>query len=186
MKFKKGDKVRVTELGRPDSIWVDSMDNYIGTVQEISFIDEEGGIYLKDISYTFPLVCLEKINDYTYKVGDEVYCLINGWGKVEKVRDEIYAITVRFKESTFYYTKEGKPYEVALQPTLYFEEITLPKVKPPVRFKKGDVVLVSDNGSQFSFIRLFHSFEDGFIVSEDSGFHPDCLEKWDNCKPYKP
>lgn len=69
-----------------------------------------------------------------YELGDKVFCIVNGWGFIERIREEgLYVIEVRFEDGKECYTKDGKVNKQSSHPTIYFEEIKFPKLKPPIR-----------------------------------------------------
>jgi hypothetical protein len=65
-----------------------------------------------------------RIDDF--KVGDRVWCLVYGWGKITQIDySEDYPITVKFDNfSVTYYTVDGKLSDSTKNRSLFFEEIT--------------------------------------------------------------
>lgn len=84
-----------------------------------------------------------------FKIGDKVYCVINGHGIVKKVmRDNNYPVYVKFEnDSSNQYTFDGKLYKWSL-PILSFTEYTLQgfSQERPIELPKvGDWCLVRDS-----------------------------------------
>jgi hypothetical protein len=65
-----------------------------------------------------------RIDDF--KVGDRMWCLVYGWGKITQIDySEDYPITVKFDNfSVTYYTVDGKLSDSTKNRSLFFEEIT--------------------------------------------------------------
>lgn len=85
------------------------------------------------------------------KVGDRVYCLNHGYGRIRSVdAEEDYPIHVTFDTGkTDCYTETGGVYTHSLQPSLYWDKPFLCTPKPPKRkywiagyyVRNGDVVM---------------------------------------------
>lgn len=89
-----------------------------------------------------------------FKVGDKVYCIVFGWGVVNKVRfDGDYPIEVRFDNDYFCYTRNGCYIDTG-KPTLSFTEYTLQgftQERPIMLPEFGELCLVKqENEYQWS------------------------------------
>lgn len=55
-----------------------------------------------------------------FKVGDKVYCLLNGWGEVESINSVRYPVTVKFGETiTEDYKMDGLLFQENKNPCLF-------------------------------------------------------------------
>lgn len=64
-----------------------------------------------------------------FKVGDEVWCMLYGKGKVTELDDDVFCIGVEFEEGDDvyeWYTSDGR-LQLEYPPTLGFEKVEMPK-----------------------------------------------------------
>jgi len=91
------------------------------------------------------------MKETTFKVGDKVYCVIYGWGKITEIETEgIYPIEIVFDANVGarYYTSDGR-YQQISQPTLSLTEYTLngfSQERPIELPELGEEIMVSDDG----------------------------------------
>ena len=90
--------------------------------------------------------------DCMFKVGQEVWCLIYGNGKVVAVdQDDIYPVTVEFDNAdSQYYTRDGT-YYVDCNRTLFFSEPKIEAQEFPSKYAGKTVFLVNPCGSHGPF-----------------------------------
>lgn len=68
------------------------------------------------------------------RVGDKVYCLMSGWGKMSGIRDEEdYPLIVSFLCEAKTYTVDGKTCKTDCMPTLYWDK---PEIIAPEQPKR--------------------------------------------------
>ena len=100
-----------------------------------------------------------------FKVGDKVYCIISGWGVVNKVRfDGDYPIEVRFDEESICYTRNGCYLDTS-KPTLSFTEYTLQgftQERPITLPEVGELCLVRDRDYESWICRPFKEYKKGY------------------------
>lgn len=91
-------------------------------------------------------------DDCMFKVGQEVWCLLYGKGKVVKVYDtDDYPIKVEFDNAdSQYYTRNGK-YHVDCNRTLFFSEPKIEAQEFPFKYVGEAVFLVDPLGSHGPF-----------------------------------
>ena len=111
-----------------------------------------------------------------FKVGDRVYCIIFGWGVVNKVRfDGDYPIEVNFySENGIYYTIDGRYFDTS-KPTLSFTEYTLQgftQERPITLPEVGELCLVRDNKGAMWHVRRFEDYitSEALCFKTDSGY----------------
>jgi len=100
-----------------------------------------------------------------FKVGDPVYCIIRGWGKVKSIvgEDEEFPVVVNFGKDEFEfgtYTLDGR-YFLESEPTLSFTEYTLKgfSQERPIELPEvGEEIVVSNNELIWS-IAFFEYYE---------------------------
>lgn len=92
------------------------------------------------------------MKETVFKVGDKVYCVIYGWGKVTDISPEVsFPIEVTFGVDGVErrcYTLDGK-FDYNSQPTLSFTEYTLngfSQERPIELPELGEEIMVSDDG----------------------------------------
>jgi hypothetical protein len=92
------------------------------------------------------------MKETVFKVGDKVYCVLYGWGKVTDISSEVsFPITVEFNgegDEERYYSRDGK-YNFNSSPTLSFTEYTLngfSQERPIELPEVGEEIMVSDDG----------------------------------------
>ena len=99
-----------------------------------------------------------------FKVGDKVYCIINGWGTIKDIRESCnlsidFPIIVSTEEGTCSYSTDGR-YFGKSQPTLSFTEYTLngfSQERPIDIPEVGEEIMVSVNGKNWE-LKKFHSY----------------------------
>ena len=68
------------------------------------------------------------------EVGDDVYCLLNGKGKVASINEKItFSIVVSFSDGPYTYSKKFKGWSHQKNRTLYWQK---PEIIPPPKSKK--------------------------------------------------
>lgn len=106
-----------------------------------------------------------------FKIGDKVYCVVNGHGIVKKVMsDNNYPVYVKFEnDSSNQYTFDGRLYNEGL-PTLSFTEYTLEgfsQERPCELPEVGDWCLVRDYDTDEWKCREFYGFSNGKYYTKD-------------------
>jgi hypothetical protein len=103
------------------------------------------------------------MKETVFKVGDKVYCVLYGWGKVTGISSEIsFPITVEFNgegDEERYYSRDGK-YNFNSSPTLSFTEYTLngfSQERPIELPEVGEEIMVSVDG-RFWVLGKFSTF----------------------------
>lgn len=84
-----------------------------------------------------------------FKVGDRVWSIGDGWGKVICInnKESSYPVDVRHNERCVSYTKDGKQYEEEDGRVLFFDEIPIPKSaleRPRFRARRGGIYYYVD------------------------------------------
>jgi len=95
------------------------------------------------------------MKETVFKVGDKVYCVLYGWGKVKDISSEVsFPITVEFNgegDEEIYYSRDGK-YNFNSSPTLSFTEYTLngfSQERPMELPEVGEEIMVSNDGEHW-------------------------------------
>jgi len=103
------------------------------------------------------------MKETVFKVGDKVYCVLYGWGKVTDISSEVsFPITVEFNgegDEERYYSRDGK-YNFNSSPTLSFTEYTLngfSQERPIELPEVGEEIMVSNNELIWS-VAFFESY----------------------------
>jgi hypothetical protein len=95
-----------------------------------------------------------------FKVGDKVYCIINGWGTIKYIRETgPFPIVVSTEEETCSYSIDGRYFSQS-QPTLSFTEYTLngfSQERPIDIPEVGEEIIVSVDGKNWE-LKKFHSY----------------------------
>ena len=96
-----------------------------------------------------------------FKVGDRVYCIINGWGTIKDIREmDKFPIRVSTKEEEINsYSTDGRYFSCS-QPTLSFTEYTLngfSQERPVDIPEVGEEIIVSVDGKNWE-LKKFHSY----------------------------
>ena len=123
-----------------------------------------------------------------FKVGDKVTCIVKGSGVVEEIVDNLtYPIIVRFCNSSFFkesYTYDGRFLNTGnitlLQGHVNLDEI-IPKNKPIVNFTKGELVWVSDDGTEWVTGYFWYKTEDLFGTK---GTNYTGISHWKHCRKF--
>lgn len=110
-----------------------------------------------------------------FKVGDKVYCIVNGWGIIKQIHGfgdyPIDVITTRDgKEELYSYTLDGKYFKESPHPTLSFTEYTLngfSQERPIELPKKGELCLVKDKCSSNWRVKEFIEYAGGLFHVRD-------------------
>ena len=75
-----------------------------------------------------------KMDGESLNVGDDVYCLLNGKGKVASINEKItFSIVVAFSGGRYTYSKKFKGWSHQKNRTLYWQK---PEIIPPPKSKK--------------------------------------------------
>ena len=110
----------------------------------------------------------------TAKVGDRVWSLQFGWGKISKINDyscySSYPIDVEFDSGGFImFTLDGRLYKNHVMQSLFWDEVVIEVPTKPLPDLPVDAkVVVWDNGGQ-KFKRHFSHFENGTLYAFDDG-----------------
>lgn len=89
-----------------------------------------------------------------FEVGDKVWSLVSGWGKVvaiSRFKYTSYPVNVAFDKGKNYiefFTKDGKSHVKDINQTIFFEELEIPEsalVKPKWRAKSGCLYFYVDS-----------------------------------------
>jgi hypothetical protein len=113
----------------------------------------------------------------SWYVGQQVYCLRYGVGKIANIDNSIlYSIKVEFPDGRFNYTLGGKWSENDANPILYAEkpEITLPKWQP----KPGEWCWFWDQNTHSVHLAKFSGIVNNKLYRSAEGVW------WQNCAPF--
>ena len=124
-----------------------------------------------------------------FKLGQTVYCALFGEGKIVKIsNDDCYPLNIRFlsKDSDIKYTIDGRWLTSSLV-TLSQNPIEPIINIPIIEFKKGDLVLVSDNQKNW-YIRFFIEIDHTRMYPYQATSSSNLLSHggWTYCKKYQP
>lgn len=113
-----------------------------------------------------------------FKVGDKVFCIVNGWGEVIKIEEEgtfpisVTSIAISGAIESCSYTLDGKYFIESPTPTLSFTEYTLQgftQERPIVLPEVGELCLVRDDDEDLWVLKCFRgyypSLEKPFVTS---------------------
>jgi hypothetical protein len=124
--------------------------------------------------------------EYDVKVGDELWSVRHGWGKVKnisKIGKSSYPICVKFICGEVDFTKDFRELDIDLYQSLFWDEIKfeIPK-KPLPKLKINTVLKVWDIGDEDVRIRHFSHFNDGLYCFKDgkTSYTGIRTKKWDN------
>jgi hypothetical protein len=99
-----------------------------------------------------------------FKVGDKVFDILFGWGKVVGIHElEIYGVMVRFEKTTIPFTFEGKHLNNSITPTLSHTEYRL--ISEPAFPRMMEVRSVSIDWVQREVI----SIHNGLAITHEYG-----------------
>ena len=125
----------------------------------------------------------------SFEKGDKVIHVIHGEGVVIEIKeaDAIRPVVVSFPtvdgaDIVMSFTEDGKGKNANKNPSIYHLEGYVPPVggKEPVRFRKGDPVLVSEDNKTF-YPRIFLYEQRGLFICVDSGSQYTDVA-WEYCK----
>lgn len=139
-------------------------------------------------TYNFIETKKQDMEKQIFKVGDRVYDINSGWGKVISVRSDLYPIRVDFASHSESYSKDGK-YCMTMKATLSFTEYALEgfSQEREHEFKDGDLVWVRDNDLQMwqvRFLKTVKQTQFQFVCydNQDKSSDTSC---WKYCLPFE-
>lgn len=103
-----------------------------------------------------------------FKVGDKVYCILNGWGVVvQATTGERYTVNVSFEypSRNFLYMSDGRARDTDITPTLYHQYMNITEYPKMME--------VSDNGSNWYRREVIAKVDAGYVTN-----NKDALVSW--------
>ena len=132
-----------------------------------------------------------------FEVGDKVIHVSRGQGVVKEIRGNVftYPVVACFAETEGFdgiltFAEDGRSRDTDKYPSIYHADGYVPPVggREPLRFKKGDLVLTSDNSSTRWWVNVFSHVDE---IGNYRTFH-SCTDSeddltylaWQKIKPF--
>lgn len=115
------------------------------------------------------------------KIGDKVYCLMYGWGKIHNIdKKYIYCIDVYFNDCDISFTIDGKRFKEDINHVLFWNEVKLPTEEEDKRpFNLAEFLINNlepkefENGKPNYYLRFTKSFDNSW--SFEINCHTDMI-----------